>query len=82
MLRGRLLIGAGAQYLEQPLHGAPGAGPPPQLRLWSAQRKVDGRYLSPWLEQLDGVSPAPVDAGEQQIDVEVELPQPAILTTS
>jgi sulfide:quinone oxidoreductase len=74
VLRGRLLIGRGAQYLEQRLHGEAREGPPPQLRLWSAQRKVDGRYLSPWLETLDGVAPSMPESDEEHVDVEVALP--------
>jgi sulfide:quinone oxidoreductase len=74
VLRGRLLTDRGAQYLEHPLHGGAGAGPASELRLWSAPRKVDGRYLSPWLEELAGDS-APIHATqERHIDVEVELP--------
>ena len=74
VLRGRLLTDRGAQYLEQPLHGGAGMGPASELRLWSAPRKVDGRYLSPWLEELAGDT-APADRhDEQHIDVEVELP--------
>jgi sulfide:quinone oxidoreductase len=74
ILRGRLLTGRGAEYLEQPLRGGSGAGPTPELRLWSAARKIDGRYLSPWLEELEGHEPAPSNAGESHVDVEVELP--------
>lgn len=50
VLRGRVLVGRGAQVLEHPLYGGAGEGPPPELRRWSAARKVDGRYLSGWLE--------------------------------
>jgi sulfide:quinone oxidoreductase len=74
VLRGRLLIGRGAQYLEHPLHAAPGADPTPELQLWSAPRKVDGRYLSPWLEELDGTAPAPAITEPDHVDIEVELP--------
>ncbi len=77
VLRGRLLVGDGAQDLEQPLHGEAGKGAAPQLRLWSAQRKVDGRYLSPWLETLDGVTPSRTEPDSEHIDVEVALPSPA-----
>jgi sulfide:quinone oxidoreductase len=69
VLRGRLLIGRGAQFLEYPLAGGDGDGPPPQLRLWSAHRKVDGRYLSPWLAELDGVADDLHD--DEHVDVEV-----------
>lgn len=74
VLRGRLLTGRGAQYLEYPLQNGAGDGPPPQLRLWSASRKVDGRYLSPWLEELDGDTVTTVEPDEEHIDIEVALP--------
>jgi sulfide:quinone oxidoreductase len=74
VLRGRLLTGHGAQYLEHAVHGGAGAGPPSELRLWSASRKVQGRYLSPWLAELDGEF-APADPGaEEHIEVEIALP--------
>ncbi len=81
VLRGRLLTGSGAHYLEHPLSGGAGAGPPSALRLWSAAHKVDGRYLSGWLEELEGpddvgisAPAAPAGAAAPHIDVEVELP--------
>jgi sulfide:quinone oxidoreductase len=74
VLRGRLLTGRGAQFLENPLAGGGGAGARSELRLWSAHRKVDGRYLSPWLAELDGVTePDQTAAPEPAIDVEVPL---------
>jgi sulfide:quinone oxidoreductase len=74
VLRGRLLTGRGAQFLEHPLAGGDGAGARSELRLWSAHRKVDGRYLSPWLAELDGVTePDHAAAPEPAIDVEVPL---------
>lgn len=53
VLRGRVLAGRGAEHLEHAIGGGDGDGRPPELRLWSASRKVDGRYLSPWLQSLD-----------------------------
>lgn len=79
VLRGRLLTGDGAAYLEHPVGGEAGEGPAPSLRLWSATKKVDGRYLSPWLAEADG-DIGPDAAGTEaatkaeQIVVEVELP--------
>jgi sulfide:quinone oxidoreductase len=72
VLRGRVLAGNGAQYLEHPLHGGAGEGPPAELRLWSVSRKVDGRYLSPWLEELEGTTPQ-ADADEARGSVEVDV---------
>jgi sulfide:quinone oxidoreductase len=76
VLRGRVLAGRGAQYLEHPLGGA-GNGPPSELRLWSATRKVDGRYLSPWLEELEGPAPAPpandINNGDDAVEVDVPV---------
>jgi len=76
VLRGRLLTGRGAQYLEHPLHGGAGDGPPSELRLWSAPRKIDGRYLSPWLEELDGETKPTAGLDEEHIEVDVTLPDP------
>jgi len=53
VLRGRLLTGHGAQYLEHAIPGGDGADPPSELQLWSAPRKVHGHYLSPWLDAMD-----------------------------
>lgn len=73
VLRGRLLTGHGAQYIEQHLYGSGRAGPPPQLRLWSAHDKVDGRYLSPWLRELDGIDAADDVPDEEHIAIEAAL---------
>ncbi|MDX6691029.1 MAG: sulfide:quinone oxidoreductase [Solirubrobacteraceae bacterium] len=74
VLRGRLLTGHGAWYLERPQHNGPADDPELGLRLWSASRKVDGRYLSPWLAELDGSGPEPVPADVTHVDIEVPLP--------
>ena len=76
VLRGRLLTGHGAQYLEHPRNDEPGAGPTPMPRLWSAAHKVDGRYLSPWLAELDGTVPElePAITESDHVDIEVQLP--------
>lgn len=81
VLRGRLLTGRGAEYLERPLHDEAATGGVPALQLWSAAHKVEGRYLSPWLEELDGTVPEPaagepghVDIQADHVDIEVELP--------
>jgi sulfide:quinone oxidoreductase len=59
VLRGRLLTGHGAQYLEHAIPGGAGADPPAARQLWSASRKVHGQYLSPWLDRLDRAPSAP-----------------------
>lgn len=58
VLRGHVRAGREAQYLEHALHGGAGEGPPVVPRLPSAARKVDGRYLSPWLQSLEERDPA------------------------
>jgi sulfide:quinone oxidoreductase len=74
VLRGRLLIGRGAQYLEQALDGdAERESRPPELQLWSAPHKVEGRYLTPWLQELDGDVAASPAADGEHIDVEAPL---------
>jgi sulfide:quinone oxidoreductase len=57
VLRGRVLTGDGAQYLEHALHGGDGDGPDAELQGWSAAHKVDGRYLTPWLEGAEAATP-------------------------
>jgi sulfide:quinone oxidoreductase len=78
VLRGRVLAGRGAQYLEHALHGGAGESAPPELRLWSATHKVDGRYLSPWLEELEGQERRASGDGEAQdagaVEVEIRVP--------
>jgi sulfide:quinone oxidoreductase len=79
VLRGRVLAGRGAQYLEHVLGGGAGEDPGSELRLWSVTRKVEGRYLSPWLEELEGAeAPAPSAASEGAIEVAVALDDPAL----
>jgi len=76
ILRGRLLIGHGVQVLERALTADAAPRPRSEVRLWAGHRKVDGRYLSPWLAEVDGVPAAidrPDEPGEEHIDVEVPL---------
>jgi sulfide:quinone oxidoreductase len=75
VLRGRVLAGHGAQYLEHMLHGGAGDAPTPELQLWSVSRKVDGRYLSPWLQELEDApaEPAPEDLVAGNIEIDVPL---------
>jgi sulfide:quinone oxidoreductase len=64
ILRGRVLSGRGAHYLEHSLRTAAGTDHAPELQSWSAARKVHGRYLSPWLAELDRIpriEPEPED---------------------
>jgi sulfide:quinone oxidoreductase len=72
VLRGRLLTGHGMQLLEHALAGGAGSDPQPRPTLWSAPRKVDGRYLSRWLGADDAEPDAP--ASDDAVEVEVELP--------
>lgn len=60
VLRGRLLTGTLLRYVSD--HDADGA-PDHQPVLFAAHRKVDGRYLSPWIAEMDGTS-----AGEHEDD--------------
>jgi sulfide:quinone oxidoreductase len=79
VLRGRLLTGAGTQYLEHDLAGGTGADAPPVLQLWSVARKVDGRYLSPWLAEQEGGAEETVDAAAQAAGIDVSIPLDAPL---
>jgi sulfide:quinone oxidoreductase len=79
VLRGRLLAGRGAAYLEHSLHGGAGDTPPREMRLWSVAHKIDGKYLSPWLAALEtGEIPTTVPADHTgDIIIDVELPAAA-----
>ncbi len=72
-LRGRLMTGRGAAYLEHALHGGAGDTPPREMRLWSAAHKIDGKYLSPWLAALENgdatAAPPDDDAGDFNVDI-------------
>lgn len=76
VLRGRLLTGRGAAYLEHSLHGGAGDAPPHEMRLWSVAHKIDGRYLSPWLAELetDQASTSVPDDHAGDLAIDVELP--------
>jgi sulfide:quinone oxidoreductase len=80
VLRGRVLAGHGAQYVEHALHGGAGDGPPSELRLWSVSRKIDGRYLSPWLQELED-APAETPPEERvagNVDIDLKLDDRAL----
>jgi sulfide:quinone oxidoreductase len=76
VLRGRLLAGRGAAYLEHSLHGGAGDTPPREMRLWSVAHKIDGRYLSPWLATLepDDTPAAAVADHAGDLTIDIELP--------
>jgi sulfide:quinone oxidoreductase len=59
VLRGRVMTGDDALYLEHALHGGDGEGPDSELQRWSAAHKVEGRYLTPWLEEGDQAATPP-----------------------
>jgi sulfide:quinone oxidoreductase len=72
VLRGRLMAGHGAAYLEHSLHGGAGDTPPRAMRLWSVAHKIDGKYLSPWLagfEDEEATAPVIDHAGDLTIDI-------------
>ncbi|MEI2703137.1 MAG: hypothetical protein V9E83_12150 [Baekduia sp.] len=75
VLRGRLMTGRAVRYISD--HD-PAGGESEQPMLFAAHRKVDGRYLSPWIAELDGISlgehEAHADDGES-VAVAVEVAQ-------
>jgi sulfide:quinone oxidoreductase len=73
VLRGRLVTGRGAAYLEHALHGGAGDTPPHEMRQWSAAHKIDGKYLSPWLAAFEG-DDATVSAADHAGDLDIALP--------
>jgi sulfide:quinone oxidoreductase len=68
VLRGKLLTGAGSEYLRRTLHGGDGEGAASDMKLWWPPTKVSGRYLSAWLEH-----PEEPRVGEG-VTVDVALP--------
>ena len=73
VLRGRLLTGrsTAARLTDAPRpEDAEGPG---AVQLWSAAGKVEGRYLSPWLAELDGDTSPPAATEPDGIDVEVDV---------
>jgi sulfide:quinone oxidoreductase len=72
VLRGHLLTPGGAEVLEHRLHGGAGQDPPPALRLWSAPHKVNGRYLSAWLQELDALPEPAADAPSVAVEVPLD----------
>jgi sulfide:quinone oxidoreductase len=74
VLRGQLMTGRFAQYLEQAMADDTAAVAPPRLGLWAAAHKVEGRYLSPWLAELEGEDGPPAPPRGGHVDVAVELP--------
>ena len=73
VLRGKLLTGRGAAYLNKARDGEEGAGAAAGVQLWSPPTKVSGRYLSRWLLRAD----APEAEGgqpRQEGDIEVDIP--------
>jgi sulfide:quinone oxidoreductase len=73
VLRGKLLTGRGAAYLNKARDGDDGVGRAAEVQLWAPPTKVSGRYLSRWL-----VPPDAPDAGDvqphQEDGIEVEVP--------
>jgi sulfide:quinone oxidoreductase len=80
VLRGKLLTGAGAEFLRRPIHGGAGEGRASEVKLWWPPTKVSGRYLSAWLEHpqppASAESRAAADLLKLPADVEVEVPLP------
>jgi sulfide:quinone oxidoreductase len=76
VLRGRLMTGRAVRYISD--HD-PTGGEAEQPMLFAAHRKVDGRYLSPWIAEMDGASaapgePVPEARSDAEVAVEVEVP--------
>jgi sulfide:quinone oxidoreductase len=74
VLRGRLLTGRGAQYLEHAARG--GDDRTAELTLWAPAAKVQGRHLTAWLGAGEEREAAPAGDGDGGAAVEVPLPAP------
>jgi sulfide:quinone oxidoreductase len=74
VLRGKLLTGAGAQFLRRPLGSDDEKGVASDFDLWFPPTKVSGHYLSQWLEYADAAERR-AEATEY-VEVEVRLPSP------
>jgi len=81
VLRGKLLTGAGAEYLRHPLHGGAGEDTASDMKLWWPPTKVSGRYLSAWLEHPQPPDGAEASAAARELDlpseVDVDVPLPS-----
>jgi sulfide:quinone oxidoreductase len=53
VLRGRLLTSSGARYMRYDASGGDGEGEATTHTLWWPPGKINGRYLTPWLAELD-----------------------------
>jgi sulfide:quinone oxidoreductase len=73
VLRGHLLTPRGAEVLAHPLRAGGGQDAAPALQLWSPAHKIDGRYLSAWLTELEGGAPVAAAAEPKGVAVEVPL---------
>lgn len=90
ILRGRLVTGATAEYLERALGGETDSGLAVSLDLWDSATKVDARYLSAWLGapgEAAAREPQPSDPdlaapAAPEVPVEVVLPTPSELRAS
>jgi sulfide:quinone oxidoreductase len=74
ILRGMLLTGQGARYLEGGGNGQPVAGVASSRPLWWPPAKISGRYLAPYLSGQ--VSEPPTLPSAIAVDLEIDPDQP------
>lgn len=72
VLRGLLLSGTTARYLESKPTGGGGEGAAPRFALWEPTSKVFGRHLLPYLWERVGHSPSSEPATEDAVPVDFE----------
>ena len=74
VLRGRLMTGSTLRYLSDT---DPDGAEPEEPVLFAGHRKVDGRYLSPWIAGADGVHERDHDPVEDPTAPALEVEAPA-----
>lgn len=81
VLRGMMLTGRGQEWMRHDVAGGGGEGTTVRRALWWPPTKIAGRYLSPYLAELDGVDPVEEtgrpDGQPVELDLERDLPSTA-----
>lgn len=73
VMRGLLLSGTTARYLESGVGGGHGEGPGPRFALWEPTSKVFGRHLLPYLwKHTGGEAPGPRTENAVPVELDVE----------
>lgn len=77
VLRGVLLTGRRARYMEADVAGGGGEGAPARTALWSPSSKVVGRYLLPYLTEASSIEELLAEGEDHEV-ISVELDAQAV----